>query len=66
MSHISTLFITAGSICMSSCLCLVLRQAGREDGAQMVSLITENLARKPTALAVGGIASSFQKYFKLI
>jgi len=40
MSHIPTLFITAGSICMSSCLCLVLKQAGREDGAQMVSLIT--------------------------
>jgi len=33
---------------------------------EVQDLFTENLARKPTALAVGGIASSFQKYFKLI
>lgn len=40
MSHIPTLFAVAGSICMSSCLSVVLKQAGREDGAQMLSLIT--------------------------
>ena len=40
MSHITTLFAVAGSICMSSCLSVVLKQAGREDGAQMLSLIT--------------------------
>lgn len=40
ITHISTLFAVAGAVCMSSFLSVVLKQAGREDGAQMLSLVT--------------------------